>query len=99
MERFTEHECPPLHDAAILALVLRNDANRDRSAGDNEKAMKRAPSPKPEPKFTDEERHKRFVEMAKNVGASGDAKDFDRAFRAVARSRKQKSRPTAKPSG
>lgn len=35
------------------------------------------------PKLTDAERHKRFVEMAKEVGASNNSKDFDRAFTKV----------------
>lgn len=37
------------------------------------------------PKLTDAERHKRFVEMAKEVEASEDPKDFDRAFEKVVR--------------
>jgi hypothetical protein len=35
------------------------------------------------PKLTDAERHARFVEMAKEVGASEDPKDFERAFEKV----------------
>jgi hypothetical protein len=35
-------------------------------------------------KLTDAERHKRFVEMAKQVGASDNPKDFDKAFKKVA---------------
>jgi hypothetical protein len=35
------------------------------------------------PKLTDAERHKRFVEMAKQVGASDDPKAFDKAFKKV----------------
>jgi hypothetical protein len=35
------------------------------------------------PKLTDAERHKRFVEMARQVGASEDPKDFDKAFKKV----------------
>ena len=35
---------------------------------------------KTEPKLTDAERHKRFVAMAKEVGASDDPKDFEKAF-------------------
>lgn len=35
-------------------------------------------------KLTDAERHKRFKAMAKEVGASEDPKDFERAFKAVA---------------
>jgi hypothetical protein len=37
------------------------------------------------PKLTDAERHKRFVEMAREVGASDDAKAFDKAFKKVTR--------------
>ena len=32
------------------------------------------------PKLTDAERHKRFLEMARQVGASDDPKAFDDAF-------------------
>lgn len=38
---------------------------------------------KPRPKLTDAERHKRFVEMAREVEASNDPKDFDEAFTKV----------------
>lgn len=51
--------------------------------------MPRKPARKP--KLTDAERHKRFVEMAREVGASDDPKDFEKAFKAVA-SKKQKRR-------
>jgi hypothetical protein len=30
--------------------------------------------------MTDAERHKRFLDMAREVGASDDSKDFDKAF-------------------
>lgn len=43
--------------------------------------------PKRKPSLTDAERHKRFVEMAKVVGASPDPKDFERAFNTVLRSK------------
>jgi hypothetical protein len=36
------------------------------------------------PKLTDAERHKRFVEMAREVGASDKAEDFENAFKKVA---------------
>ena len=36
-------------------------------------------------KLTDAERHKRFVDMAKEVEASEKPQDFDRAFEAVAK--------------
>jgi hypothetical protein len=45
--------------------------------------MARKPASKP--KLTDAERHKRFVEMAREVEASESPKAFDRAFKRVAR--------------
>jgi hypothetical protein len=44
--------------------------------------MAAKPRPKP-PKLTDEERHARFKEMAREVEASEDAEDFDKAFKEV----------------
>jgi hypothetical protein len=41
------------------------------------------PNPK-NPTLTDAERHERFVQMAREVGASDDAADFERAFDDVA---------------
>ena len=41
------------------------------------------PKRTPKPKLTDAERHARFVDMAKEVKASEDSKDFDRAFAGV----------------
>ena len=38
---------------------------------------------KRKPKPTDAERHKRFVDMARQVGASDDPKAFDKAFKKV----------------
>jgi hypothetical protein len=38
------------------------------------------PAKQKRPKLTDAERHERFVETAKKVGASEDIDDFDRAF-------------------
>jgi hypothetical protein len=38
----------------------------------------------PKRKLTDAERHKRFVDMAREVEASDDPKDFDKAFKRVA---------------
>jgi hypothetical protein len=41
--------------------------------------------------MTDAERHKRFVEMARQVGASDDPKAFDKAFdKVVAKPKKGK---------
>lgn len=42
-----------------------------------------ARQPDREPKLTDAERHKRFVDMAKEVEASEDPKDFEKAFKKV----------------
>ena len=39
--------------------------------------------PARKPKLTDAERHKRFLETAKTVGASDDPKAFDKAFKKV----------------
>jgi len=43
--------------------------------------MSRKPTRKP--KLTDAERHARFVEVARKVGASENPKDFDKAFKKV----------------
>lgn len=40
------------------------------------------PNPK-KPKLTDAERHQRFANMAREVEASEDAEDFDKAFEKV----------------
>jgi len=45
------------------------------------------------PKLTDAERQKRFVEMAREVGASDDPKDFDKAFKKVATPKQRQKRP------
>ena len=45
--------------------------------------MTRRPQSKDNPKPTDAERHARFKDMAREVGASEDPKDFDKAFTAV----------------
>ncbi|MBV1918795.1 MAG: hypothetical protein KUG65_12155 [Sphingomonadaceae bacterium] len=42
--------------------------------------------PPPKPKLTDEERHKRFKDMAHEVEASEGEKDFDKVFGKVIRS-------------
>jgi len=42
--------------------------------------------PKAKPRLTDAERHDRFKEMVKEVGASEDAEDFEKAFKRVTRS-------------
>ena len=46
--------------------------------------MARKPAAEPKQKLTDAERHKRFVEMAREVGASESPKAFDKAFKRVA---------------
>lgn len=54
--------------------------------------MKKKPA---KPKLTDIERHKRFVEMAREVEASESPKAFDRAFKQVTR-HSLKRAPSAK---
>jgi hypothetical protein len=44
------------------------------------------------PKISDAERHKRFVEMAKVVGASDDPKDFEKAFSKVTKAKPPSSK-------
>jgi hypothetical protein len=39
------------------------------------------------PPLTDAERHKRFLAMAKEVGASDDPKAFDKAFKRIAKTK------------
>jgi hypothetical protein len=46
-------------------------------------------------KLSDAERHERFIAMAKEVEASEDPKDFDRAFQKI--TSKQPSHPNQKP--
>jgi hypothetical protein len=41
--------------------------------------------PKPKPKLSDEARHKRFVEMTREVDADEASEAFDRAFHSVVR--------------
>jgi hypothetical protein len=52
--------------------------------------MKEKPARKP--KLTDAERHKRFVDMAREVEASNDPKDFERAIEQVIGGLAEKSR-------
>lgn len=54
--------------------------------------MARKPAANPKPKLTDAERHKRFVEMAREVGASESSKAFDKAFKRVTRQPASKER-------
>ena len=49
--------------------------------------------PPPNPKLTDAERHKRFVEMAREVEASESPKDFDAAFKKVTKRRLKSLQP------
>lgn len=46
--------------------------------------MMRRATPKTDPKLTDAERHARFKDMAREVEASEDPKDFEKAFKTVA---------------
>jgi len=45
--------------------------------------MTKEPKTKRLPKLSDVERHKRFVEMAREVEASEDHEEFERAFKKV----------------
>ena len=47
--------------------------------------------PKTKPDFTDADRHKRFVDMAREVQASDDPKAFDKAFKKVAKPKPAKT--------
>jgi hypothetical protein len=42
--------------------------------------MTQKPKRERKPKLTDAERHKRFLDVAREVEASDDPKDFDKAF-------------------
>jgi len=46
------------------------------------------------PKLTDAERHKRFVEVAKKIGASEKTADFDEAFSKLTTKRAKPKGPT-----
>ena len=46
---------------------------------------KRTPAKERAPKLTDPERYKRFIDAAKEVGASDDPKDFERVFDGIVR--------------
>ena len=50
------------------------------------------PRPKRLPKLSDAERHKRFLETAREVGASENPEDFDEAFKKVLQGASQKRR-------
>ena len=39
--------------------------------------------PTAKPKLTDEERHKRFIEVARKIEASDDPEDFEKALKKV----------------
>lgn len=49
------------------------------------------PKTKAKAKLTDAERHKRFVDMAREVQASDDPKDFDKAFKKVTATKQPKA--------
>jgi len=55
--------------------------------------MTRKTTHKKNPKLTDHERHERFVDMAHEVEASEDPKDFDKAFKKVAPQKPAKAHP------
>jgi hypothetical protein len=45
---------------------------------------------KTKPKLTDAERHKRFVDMAREVEATGRAKDYDKVLKKLAAEKPKK---------
>jgi len=51
------------------------------------------PKPKRPPKHADPDEYQRFLEVAKQVGASEDPKDFDAAFKRVVKPADPKRRP------
>lgn len=51
--------------------------------------------PAKRPKLTDAERHKRFLDMAREVEASDDPKDFEKAFKKV--TGRKESKPIRRP--
>lgn len=51
---------------------------------------------KPKPKLTDAERHKRFLDMAREVGASDDPGVFDKAFKKVTSAKRPQKKEAAK---
>jgi hypothetical protein len=55
--------------------------------------QKKSPTKK-NPKLADAERHKRFVEMAKEVGASEKPEDFEKAFKTITAPSAPRSRPS-----
>jgi hypothetical protein len=48
---------------------------------------------KPEPPHDDSEQSKRFIEIAREIGADGTEVDFDRAFHKVASGPPQRLKP------
>ena len=54
--------------------------------------MKGKATPKKKSRSNDQEEYKRFLETAREVGASDNPKDFDRAFKGVALSKRDQER-------
>jgi hypothetical protein len=65
-----------------------------KAAAGTPKAAKK----KPKPRLTAKERHKRFVDMAHEVGADESSEAFDRAFERVIPSSSPSKRLGGKPS-
>lgn len=84
-------------DAWHLKQLMKAHQQRDAPAQprtcqtliDRETCLVKTSSSKPKrsAKLSDAERHKRFVDMAKEVGASEKPEDFDRAFKKVAKTK------------
>jgi hypothetical protein len=51
------------------------------------------PKRAPKPKLTDAERHERFKDMAREVRASDDPEDFEKAFKRLTSEAPRKPRP------
>jgi hypothetical protein len=59
----------------------------------------RKPKDRCPPKLTDAERYKRFLDAAKELGASDDPRDFERAFNAVVKPSDPANRQTGSKTG
>lgn len=64
--------------------IVRNKFDVFGEGINSESGHEMKPKTKPKPKLTDAERHARFIETAREVGASDDPKDFDKAFTQIA---------------
>lgn len=63
----------------------------DKPSGRSQMSKSAAKKRPVKPKLTDADRHKRFLEMARQVGASDDPKDFESALKKVTRQSPKKA--------